>query len=85
LIETAKEEEFDFVAEQIKTDYFSDNQLLSVMACNEKSIIHKLSHQHLFIKFWKVSVRGAVENGISNEVLKTFPFPIVIHNFIEQE
>jgi A/G-specific adenine glycosylase len=85
LIETAKEEEFDFVAEQIKTDYFSGNELLSVMACNEKSIIHKLSHQHLFIKFWKVSVRGAVENGISNEVLKTFPFPIVIHNFIEQE
>jgi A/G-specific adenine glycosylase len=73
LIETAKEEEFDFVAEQIKTDYFSDNELLSVMACNEKSIIHKLSHQHLFIKFWKVSVKGAVENGISNEVLKTFP------------
>jgi A/G-specific adenine glycosylase len=53
LIETAKEEEFDF-AEQIKTDYFSGNELLSVMACNEKSIIHKLSHQHLFIKFWKV-------------------------------
>jgi A/G-specific adenine glycosylase len=55
LWETAKEEEFDFVAEQIKTDYY--NELLSVMACNEKSIIHKLSHQHLF-KFWKVSVRG---------------------------
>jgi hypothetical protein len=35
LIETAKEEEFDFV-EQIKTDYFSDNELLSVMAYNEK-------------------------------------------------
>jgi A/G-specific adenine glycosylase len=56
LIETAKEEEFDFVAEQIKTDYFSDNELLSVMACNEKSIIHKLSHQHLFIKFGKCKV-----------------------------
>jgi hypothetical protein len=38
LIETAKEEEFDFVAEQIKTDYFSDNELLSVIY-NEKSII----------------------------------------------
>jgi A/G-specific adenine glycosylase len=38
LIETAKEEEFDFVAEQIKTDYFSDNELLSVMACNVSSI-----------------------------------------------
>jgi A/G-specific adenine glycosylase len=30
LIETAKEEEFDYCYEQIKTDYFSDNELLSV-------------------------------------------------------
>jgi A/G-specific adenine glycosylase len=52
LIETAKEEEFDFVAEQIKTVTFLQ-QLLSVMACNEKSIIHKLSHQHLLLNFGK--------------------------------
>jgi A/G-specific adenine glycosylase len=85
LIETDKEEGFDHVAEQIQMDYFAGNEVVSIMACNEKSIIHKLSHQHLYIKFWKVSLKGAVENGISNEVLKTFPFPIVIHNFIEQE
>ena len=85
LIETAKEEGFDHVAEQIQMDYFAENEVVSIMSCNEKSIIHKLSHQHLYIKFWKVSLKGAVENGISNEVLKTFPFPIVIHNFIEQE
>jgi A/G-specific adenine glycosylase len=63
--------------------FFKDNELF--VGYNEESIIHKLSHQHLYIKFWKVSVKGAVENGISNEVLKTFPFPIVIHNFIEKE
>jgi A/G-specific adenine glycosylase len=85
LLETLKEEEFGHVAEQINNDFFSEHEVVSIMECNEKSIIHKLSHQHLYIKFWKVSLKGAVENGISNEVLKTFPFPIVIHNFIEQE
>jgi A/G-specific adenine glycosylase len=40
LIETAKEEEFDFVAEQIKTDYFSGNELLSVMAMRKVSSIN---------------------------------------------
>jgi hypothetical protein len=56
LIETAKEEEFDYV-EQIKTDYFSDNELLSVMAYNEK--ISSINyHTSIFIKFWKVSVKG---------------------------
>jgi A/G-specific adenine glycosylase len=53
LIETAKEEEFDFVAEQIKRITFLTTSSSVYMACNEKSIIHKLSHQHLFIKFWK--------------------------------
>jgi A/G-specific adenine glycosylase len=85
LLETLKEEEFGHVAEQINNDFFSEHEVVSIMECNEKSISHKLSHQHLYIKFWKVSLKGAVENGISNEVLKTFPFPIVIHNFIEQE
>jgi A/G-specific adenine glycosylase len=85
LIETDREEGFDYVAEQIQEDFFAENEVVSIIACNEKSIVHKLSHQHLYIKFWKVSLKGVVENGISNEVLKTFPFPIVIHNFIEEE
>lgn len=85
LIESVKEEGFDYVAEQIQEDFFADNEVVSIMACNEKSIIHKLSHQHLYIKFWKVSLKGTVENGVNNEDLKAFPFPIVIHNFIEKE
>ncbi|CAM2813734.1 A/G-specific adenine glycosylase [Flavobacterium frigoris] len=85
LMETVKEEGFDYVAEKIQEHYFEENEVVSVMECNAKSIIHKLSHQHLYIKFWKVGLKGTIENGINNEVLKTFPFPIVIHNFIEKE
>jgi A/G-specific adenine glycosylase len=57
----------------------------SLSEINPQSIIHKLSHQHLHIKFWKVNLKGTIENGITSKVLKTFPFPIVIHNFIEKE
>jgi A/G-specific adenine glycosylase len=85
LIETDKEEDFDFITERIESDYFQDNSIISILEDNDKSIIHKLSHQHLHIKFWKVNLNGSVENGINNTVLKTFPFPIVIHNFIEKE
>lgn len=85
LIETEKEEDFDFINEQIQSDYFQENSILSILEDNDKSIIHKLSHQHLHIKFWKVNLNGSVENGINNTVLKTFPFPIVIYNFIEKE
>ena len=85
LIETEKEEDFDYVSEAVQADYFKDNTVVSMLEYNEKSIIHKLSHQHLHIKFWKVKIEGTIENGIDTETLKTFPFPIVIHNFIEKD
>ena len=85
LIETEKVEDYDCITERIQKDFFTNNGIVSIMECNEKSIIHKLSHQHLYIKFWKVNIKGTVENGIDATILKTFPFPIVIHNFIEKD
>ena len=85
LLETEKEENFDFVSEQIQNEYFKENTISSILETNDKSIIHKLSHQHLHIKFWKVTLDGSIKEGINQETLKTFPFPIVIHNFIEKD
>jgi A/G-specific adenine glycosylase len=83
LIETDEPEDFDFIAANIKDEFFKNNSITSIEDCNEKNIIHKLSHQHLHIKFWKIRVNGTIENGIDTKTLKTFPFPIVIFNFIE--
>jgi A/G-specific adenine glycosylase len=85
LIETDKVEDFETVAQQINQNFFQENKMESLMEYNEESIIHKLSHQHLHIKFWKVNLKGTIENGIDLETAKTFPFPIVIHNFIEEK
>lgn len=85
LIETDKVEDFDTVAQQINQTFFQKNEMESLLEYNEESIIHKLSHQHLHIKFWKASLKGNIENGIDIETAKTFPFPIVIHNFIEKK
>lgn len=83
LIETEEVVDFDFISNTLQNDFFANNKVLSIMECNPKSIIHKLSHQHLNVKFWKVTVNGTLENGITTEFMKTFPFPIVIFNFIE--
>ncbi len=85
LIETLQEEDFEFVSNAVQQESFFTNPIISMQACNEKSIVHKLSHQHLHIKFWKLNVEGQVENGVTKEELKQYPFPIVIHNFIESE
>jgi A/G-specific adenine glycosylase len=81
LIETEKEENFETMSKQIKTDFQHWN-ILTIGEENSKSIIHKLSHQHLHIKFWNVKIGGTIPNGINSTDLNTFPFPIVIYNFI---
>jgi A/G-specific adenine glycosylase len=85
LIETEKEEDFDAVTVHLQTNFRDHYQVKSLLEYNEKSILHKLSHQHLHIKFWKLTVKGIVAGGIDLKTLRTFPFPIVIHNFIEKE
>jgi A/G-specific adenine glycosylase len=85
LIETEKVEDFDTIALQIQHYFPKENTIISVLEYNSESIIHKLSHQHLHIKFWKATVKGSFENGLDLKTVKTFPFPIVIHNFIEEK
>jgi A/G-specific adenine glycosylase len=84
LIETDKVEDFDCISAHIQKDFFQENEIGSLLEYNPVSVIHKLSHQHLHIKFWKASLKGVIDNGVNLETIKTFPFPIVIHNFIEE-
>jgi len=50
---------------------------------NDAVIVHKLSHQHLHIRFWEISADNEVKGAISVDVLKVYPFPIALHNFME--
>jgi A/G-specific adenine glycosylase len=52
---------------------------------NSNPAAHKLSHQHLFIKFLKVKTNDKLADGIDYETLLSLPFPIVIFNFISQD
>ena len=85
LIETERVEDFDYIANLIQSDFFKGNEIVGISESNPETIIHKLSHQHLHIKFWKIKVNGTIKNAINSKTVKTFPFPIVIHNFIEKD
>ncbi|MDP5156946.1 MAG: A/G-specific adenine glycosylase [Flaviramulus sp.] len=50
---------------------------------NEESIIHKLSHQHLFTKFWIINIVKLPFEGVSIKKIREYPVPILIGNFIE--
>jgi A/G-specific adenine glycosylase len=84
LIETDNEVVTEYIYEKINETLLIGNKIISITEINENKVLHKLSHQTLHIKFWKILVNGKIANGISYNELIKFPFPIVIYNFIEK-
>lgn len=80
MVETEDLEPENIVLQLIK-DKFDD--ISEILLMETETIIHKLTHQHLHVKFWKIRRNTILENGLDFENLNKFPFPIVLHNFIE--
>lgn len=51
---------------------------------NQIDILHKLSHQHLYTKFWIIEVKSLPEEGIFISEIQKFPTPVLISNFINE-
>ncbi|WP_204344243.1 A/G-specific adenine glycosylase [Psychroserpens algicola] len=81
------ESEDAILSEDFKThplvSRFFDTIDFSYSLYNTETIIHKLSHQHLYTKFWIIEVKQLPEKGIPISKLKTYPTPILIGNFID--
>jgi len=84
LLETESVVDFDVVSKKAKDEIFPFYTIIGIEDFSKSTVVHKLSHQHLHIQFWKIKIKETLENGINTENLKTFPFPIVIFNFIEK-
>jgi A/G-specific adenine glycosylase len=84
LFETTEVVGFNVVSSAIKENIFPSYTILGIEDCSESTIIHKLSHQHLHIQFWRVKIKEEIENGLDVSDLAKFPFPVAIFNFIEK-
>lgn len=84
LIESEAELGIQEISNWILNHRFVENPINGIVEMQGKAQMHKLSHQNLSIKFWKVEVNGSIEGGVDKFLLKAFPFPIVIYNFIEK-
>jgi A/G-specific adenine glycosylase len=83
LIETNKDFGFDAFKVIAENHALLKDKPFEMSLYNEEEIIHKLSHQHLYTKFWIVKVNGCLVNGISIKKIRNYPVPILIENFIE--
>lgn len=59
-------------------------QVQTVTLYNETPIIHKLSHQHLHVRFWIVTTTEVKNKGVDFSQIASFPVPIVLYHFIEK-
>jgi len=76
--------ETEIELQSIHEPTFYNNEILNIQLFNQIPIVHKLTHQHLNIKFWHITVKGKIQDAKSLTEIKTYPFPIVIHNFLEK-
>ena len=50
---------------------------------NQNQILHKLTHQHLYVKFWIINTKQILEDSVSWQDFEKYPVPILLHNFAE--
>ena len=84
LIETESSIEIKDFKNHLKVKSILNGSKFEFSLYNPKDIVHKLSHQHLYTKFWIVEVDKLPENGILISDIHKFPTPILISNFINE-
>lgn len=84
LVETKGPSNVTIIEENLRNLNALKNKVFDITLYNEPDIIHKLSHQHLYTKFWIITLNDKLPKGISRKKIYDFPVPILISNFIEQ-
>ncbi|MFA5557121.1 MAG: A/G-specific adenine glycosylase [Flavobacteriaceae bacterium] len=82
LLEVTEKTDLEVITQKISEMYSDQYTIKDISVFNPKEIVHKLSHQQLYILFWKISVRGNLNKSIALSEISGYPFPIVIYNFI---
>ena len=60
------------------------NRPATIKLFNKKVIVHKLSHQHIYTKFWIVTTSSSNEFSISWDTINNFPVSVLMDKFISQ-
>lgn len=68
---------------EIEKFTFENMKPSKITLLNVDYIKHKLSHQDLHIRFFKLDFNSTIQEAKPLSEIIKFPFPIVIHNFIE--
>ncbi|MGB0897014.1 MAG: NUDIX domain-containing protein, partial [Flavobacteriaceae bacterium] len=82
LIETDALADYDELYSAIEQSSFSVNTF-ELLPYNIDSIVHKLSHQHIYTRFWILKTNEYLKAGIPVSDITKYPVPVLIANFIK--
>ncbi len=84
LVETpAPVEEHSLISEE-KFKEIVGNKPVEINIYNEAPIVHKLSHQHIYARFWLVQIKELKGKAVSLKNIRKYPVPVLIQNFLEE-
>jgi A/G-specific adenine glycosylase len=81
-IETSIQNTTEELKKLIQEKTFFNQKPMEIIALNEKPILHKLSHQNLFIHFYLLTFNLELPDSKSLKSIRKLPFPIIIYNFM---
>ncbi|MEL6812290.1 MAG: A/G-specific adenine glycosylase [Bacteroidota bacterium] len=85
LIESASEiREEELIRSDAYRELSEKIKIRSLSLYSEETIIHKLSHKHLYTRFWIAEVGDLNSRGIPMKEIGEYPVPILIGNFISE-
>jgi len=83
LVETEEAVEYDELLNEVEQkELLAGSFELSMY--NEKEIVHKLSHQHIYTRFWIVTTDENLQSAIPVSEIENYPVPVLIANFIKE-
>jgi len=82
LVETLKViDEKELITSEKFEEIFTETSSVSLF--NTKNIVHKLSHQHLYTKFWIIKTAKVSSKTIAWKTIEKYPVPILIDKFLK--
>ena len=74
------------VEQLVALSYFQETipQNSKLTLFNQDLIVHKLSHQHIYARFWIVKTKNSQLADIAWKDIDLFPVPVLISNFLDK-
>ncbi|RXP45886.1 A/G-specific adenine glycosylase [Lutibacter sp. HS1-25] len=82
LIETSFEIDEQVLIENSKFEELFKNVSTSVNLFNKNVLVHKLTHQHIYTKFWIVETEDTADFKVNWSEIEAFPVSTLVHNFL---